>query len=192
MDRKKFFKRACFAGVCFCGFSNISTLANNDSPTIQDKNKQLNQAWLAELLSNLNEDIEEDRLREVIRKSSIVHYNNLNMDNLLSNYIGDLEKFNKFIESSWGWRIDYDKTTKILIADENKDYCVCPILEHKKGMNTSAICYCSEGFAEKIFSLVTGVPVKAKVISSVRKGDKSCKYKIEMVNEIITNTQHAV
>ena len=180
MGRKNFFKKACFAGVCFCGFSNIPTLANNDTSPIQDNKKQLNQDWLSNLLSNLNQDIEEDMLRKIIKKSSIVHYSNLNMDNLLSNYIGDLGKFNKFIESSWGWRIDYNKTTKILIADENKDYCVCPILEHKKGLNTSAICYCSEGFAEKMFSVVTGVPVTAKVISSVRKGDKSCKYKIEL------------
>lgn len=179
MDRKNFFKKACFAGVCICGFSNISSLANSDTSPIQD-NKQLYQDWLSNLLSNLNHDLEEDMLRKIVKKSSIVHYNNLNMDTLLSDYIGDLEKFNKFIESSWGWQIDYNKTTKVLIADENKDYCVCPILEHKKGLNTSAICYCSEGFAEKMFSVVTGVPVTAKVISSVRKGDKSCKYKIEI------------
>lgn len=180
MDRKKFFKKACFAGVCFCGFNNIPALADDDTSAIQDNNKQLNQDWLSNLLSNLNQDLDEEVLRKIVKKSSIVHYNNLNMDTMLSDYIGDLEKFIKFIESSWGWRIDYNRTTKILIADENKDHCVCPILEHKKGLNTSAICYCSEGFAEKMFSAVTGNPVTAKVISSVRKGDKSCKYKIEI------------
>lgn len=180
MDRKTFFKKACFTGVCICGFADISTLANSDTTPIHDNNKQLNQDWLSNLLLNLNQDVEEDMLRKIVKKSSIVHYNNLNMDILLSDYIGDLEKFNKFIESSWGWRIDYNKTTKVLIADENKDYCVCPILEHKKGLNTSAVCYCSEGFAEKMFSVVTGCPVTAKVISSVRKGDKSCKYRIEI------------
>lgn len=180
MDRKNFFKKACFAGVCFCGFSSISSLANSDTSTIQDNSKQLNQDWLSNLLSNLNQDLEEDILRNIVKKSSIVHYNNLNMDTLLSDYFGDLDKFNKYIESAWGWKIDYNKTTKVLVADENKDNCVCPILEYKKGLNTSAICYCSEGFAEKMFSYVTGVPVKAKVISSIRKGDKSCKYKIEI------------
>lgn len=180
MDRKNFFKKACFAGVCFCGFNNISALPTDDSSTNQDNNKQLSQEWLSNLLSNLDQDLDDDVLRKIVKKSSIVHYNNLNMDTLLSDYIGDLEKFNKFLESSWGWQIDYNKSTKVLIADEKKDYCVCPILEHKKGLSTSAICYCSEGFAEKMFSVVTGVPVTAKVISSVRKGDKSCKYKIEI------------
>lgn len=180
MDRKNFFKKACLAGVCFCGFSNISSLANSDTSPIQDSNKQLNQDWLSNLLSNLNQDLDDEVLREIIKKSSTIHFNNLNMDDLLSDYKGDLDKFIKYIESIWGWKIDYNKTTKVLIADENKDYCVCPILEHKKGLNTSAICYCSEGFAEKMFSVVTGESVTAKVISSVRKGDKSCIYKIEI------------
>lgn len=180
MDRKNFFKKACFAGVCFCGFSNNSAFPNENTSPDQDNNKQLNQDWLSNLLSNLSHDLDEEVIRKIVKKSSIVHYNNLNIDTMLSDYIGDLEKFIKFIESSWGWRIDYNRTTKVLIADENKDHCVCPILEHKKGLNTSAICYCSEGFAEKMFSAVTGIPVTARVISSVRKGDKSCIYKIEI------------
>ena len=180
MDRKDFFKKTCLSGLCFCGFSTISGLANNQTETVQDKKKQLNQDWLTTLLSNMDHDLDEDVLRKVIKKSAIVHYNNLNMDAMLADYVGDLEKFNKFLEGSWGWRIDYNKATKVLIADENKDSCVCPILEHKKGVDSSVICYCSEGFAEKMFSVVTGVPVTAKVISSVRKGDKSCKYRIEI------------
>ena len=180
MDRKDFFKKACFTGICFCGCSTISSFANDGASQNPDKNKQLSQDQLSNLLSNLNSDVEEDVLRDIIKKSSIIHYNNLNMDALLSDYIGDLDKFNKYLESAWGWKIDYNKTTKVLIADENKDHCVCPILEHKKGLNTRAICYCSEGFAEKMFSVVTGVPVKAQVISSIRKGDKTCKYKIEI------------
>lgn len=179
MDRKKFIKKACLAGVCFCGFNHL-TVANNDSSPIQDRNKQLNQDWLSSLLSNLNQDLDEEVLRKIVKKSSIVHYNDLNLDTMLSDYIGDLDKFIDFIERSWGWQIDYDKTTKVLIADENKDHCVCPILEQKEGLNCAAICYCSEGFAEKMFSVVTGAPVAAKVISSIRKGDKSCKYEIKI------------
>jgi hypothetical protein len=180
MDRKEFFKKTCFTGVCLCGFGSVSMMANDEKPSAQDANKQLNQDWLSNILSNLNTDLDEDVLRNIIKKSAIVHYNNLKMDDLLSSYIGDLEKFNKYIEGTWGWKIDYNKTTNVLIADENKEYCVCPVLEYKKGINSSAICYCSEGFAEKMFSTVTGVPVTAKVISSIRKGDKSCKYRIEM------------
>ncbi len=179
MDRKGFFKKACFAGACFCGFGSMSGLANNTSE-VQDENKQLKQEWLSNLLSNLDHDLDETVLRKIIKKSSQIHYEHLNMDSLLSDYVGNLEGFNAYIEQAWGWKIDYNKESNVLIADENKDFCVCPILEHHDKMNTSAICYCSEGFAEKMFSIVTGATVCAKVISSVRKGDKTCKYRIEI------------
>ncbi len=181
MDRKDFFKKACLAGVCFCGFSNIPGMANDNASTVQEPNLQLNQDWLSALISNLNQEIEEDQLRRIIKKSSATHFNDLNMSTLLSDYIGDLEKFIKYLESSWGWKVSYNKTTGTIIADENKDSCVCPVLEHRKGLDTSAICYCSEGFAEKMFSVVTGVPVKARVISSIRRGGKSCRYKIDLL-----------
>ncbi|HEY4786610.1 MAG TPA: hypothetical protein VIH57_11195, partial [Bacteroidales bacterium] len=67
---------------------------------------------------------------------------------------------------------------KTLIADENKNYCVCPISQIRKDVSISAMCYCSEGFAEKMFSVVAGVPAKARVVSSIRRGDERCKYKI--------------
>ena len=180
MDRKGFLQKACLAGACFCGFGNMSGFAGNESGASQDNQKQLYQDWLSNFLSNLHQDLDEDLLREIIKKSSFVHYNNLNMDAMLSDYIGDLDKFIHYIEGAWGWKIHYDKSEKVLLVDENKDHCVCPILEHKKDVDTSAICYCSEGFAEKMFSVVTGLPVKARVVSSVRKGDKSCKYRIEI------------
>ena len=180
MDRKRFLQKACLAGACFCGFGNVSVLAGNESGAPQDNQKKLYEDWLSKLLSNLNQNLDEEHLREIIKKSSVVHYNNMNMDAMLSDFHGDLDKFIRYIEGAWGWEIHYDESAKVLLVDENKDYCVCPILAHKKDVDTSAICYCSEGFAEKMFSVVTGLPVKARVVSSVRKGDKSCKYRIEI------------
>lgn len=180
MDRKKFIQKACFAGACFCGLGHFPVAANNDTPPLQDSKNQLTRDWLSNLLSNIDQELDEEVLRKIVKKTSIVHYNELNLESSLSEFRGDLDKFIAFLERSWEWQIDYDKSTKILIADENKDHCVCPILEHKKGLNSAAICYCSEGFAERMFSVVTGVPVTAKVISSVRRGDKSCKYEIRL------------
>ncbi len=180
MDRKKFLKKACLSGLCFCGFSSIAIGTNNDNDATSDPNIKLQKEWLSNLLSNLNQDLDKKVLKHVIKKSAIIHYNNLNMDAVLSEYVGDLDKFNNFLETAWGWKIDYNRASKVLLADENKNYCVCPIIEYKKDINTEAICYCSEGFAEKMFSTVIGSPVKATVVSSVRKGDLSCIYKIEI------------
>ena len=72
------------------------------------------------------------------------------MNDVLSPYTGNLEGFIEFLEEKWDWKIDYNKTKKTLIANENKNYCVCPIINNKNRVNKSAICYCSEGFAENI------------------------------------------
>lgn len=182
INRKDFIKKACLSGICACGFSSMLFAGNkNNSGTenkTRDPNKQLIQDWLTRLISNLGTELDAETLRTVIKKSSITHYNQLKMDEMLSGYIGNLDKFIVFLEEQWGWKINYNKTTKTLVADENKDYCLCPVLQHSKDINSSAICYCSEGFAEKMFSVVSGVPTVARVISSVRRGDKSCKYKI--------------
>lgn len=180
MDRKEFIQKACFAGVSFCGLCHLPVSATNDTPPTQDINNQLTRDWLSNLLSNIDQELDEEVLRKIVKKTSVVHYTDLNLDSTLSEYVGDLDKFIDYVERSWGWRIEYDREKKVLIADENKEYCVCPVLEHKKDVSCSAICYCSEGFAERMFSVVTGVPVTAKVISSVRRGDKSCKYEIRI------------
>lgn len=42
------------------------------------------------------------------------------------------------------------------------------------------MCYCSEGFAERMFSVVCEHQVEAVVISSVQRGDERCIYRIEL------------
>jgi len=183
ISRKSFLKSACLSGVCLCGFSAIALSTNNierSEPLLSapEDNQVLIQDWVSMLISNLNSGLDKEAVRKVLRKSAIVHYNNLKMDDVLSGYIDHLDKFIGFLQEKWNWEIDYNESTKTLIANENKNYCVCPIIKHKKEQDTSAICYCSEGFTEKMFSTVAGIAATATVISSVRRGDERCKYKI--------------
>jgi predicted hydrocarbon binding protein len=180
--RKEFFKKICVAGACMCGFGMISmgkaNLKSEATNNEQISKEILIQEWLAGLLSNLNGDFDQETLRRLIKKNAIVHYKNLKMDDMLKDYENNPEKFVTFISEKWGWKIDYNPSAKTLMADENKNYCVCPMVNKDKGVSP-AICYCSEGFAEMMFSKVVGEPVKATVVSSIHRGDKSCQYKIE-------------
>ena len=101
------------------------------------------------------------------------------MDKVLAPYVGDMTRFTQFIGDQWGWKIDYKPEIGVIVADENKSFCVCPMVNKEKGIRSSILCYCSEGFAEKMFSTVAGHPVKARVISSIHRGDDRCKYEIK-------------
>jgi hypothetical protein len=183
LSRKDFFKKACYTGACLCGFSSIG-LANNNIGSLetdnerQDNKKDLRQEWLSILLSNISNEFDENERRRILKSCSSAHYDDLGMDVLLAPYKYDLDKFINFLESEWDWKIDYNRTTKVLIADENKNYCVCPIVNNNNRSDLSSMCYCSEGFAELMFSFITGASASATVISSIHRGDDRCIYKI--------------
>lgn len=179
MDRKDFLRKACIAGVCGCRFGTLALNAGDVAGADQESVNQVPQQWLITLLENLDRNVDQAELRKIIKMSAGVHYDQLNMDGLLSGYAGRLEEFIGFLEKEWGWKVDYDEAAGIITADENKNYCVCPVLKGTVA-GSPAICYCSEGFAEKMFSKAAGVAVNAEVVSSVRRGDKTCIYRIRI------------
>lgn len=179
ISRKQFFKTVCLSSACLCGFSAIAGSVPSENTNQENDSKALLfQSWIALLLTNIDSSMEEEEIRKIIKSSALAHYNDLKMDSVLVGYKGKLEAFINWVETSWGWKVDYNKATRTIIADENKNYCVCPMINHKIGTKYPVLCYCSEGFAEKMFSTVIGQPVSATVISSVQRGDKSCKYQI--------------
>jgi len=182
-SRKDFLKKICISGACMCGFSAIAASAANisqtgDSSEDQNNNLPMIQDWISTLLTTMEHEVDEKTIRKILKNCSSVHFNQLNLDKLLAGYVGDLEGFIHALEEKFGWKIDYDKESKTILVNENKDYCVCPMANLKKGGMSAMLCYCSEGFAEKLFSTVTQVPMTASVVSSVQKGDKRCIYKI--------------
>ena len=183
INRKDFLKKTCLSGVCLCGFSSIGlSHSNNEKSEIaeeeKDNNTKMMQTWIGILLSNIDETFSEKEKKSVLKSCSTSHYENLKMDEILNPYINNLDKFIEFLENEWGWKIEYDQVAKTLIANENKNYCVCPMIKDNKKAENSAICYCSEGFAEKMFSVVTGHTASATVLSSIQRGNNSCIYKI--------------
>lgn len=183
INRKSFLKKACLAGTCFCGFMPVVGSAMNTPDAVdeepENKNRALMQDWISNLLLNLEKTSTEEDCRKLLKTNAMVHYNSLNMDKVLAPYKGNMERFNTFISNEWGWEIDYTPETGVLIANENKPHCVCPLVNKSEGKKYPVLCYCSEGFAEKMFSEVLGSPVSARVLTSVQRGDKHCIYEVK-------------
>jgi len=179
MDRKSFFKNLCLSGACLCGFGAMAKFQSDSIQHIEDSDREsITQLWLSSVLASVNPHVVSNELKETIKQGALVHYQQLNMDSVLTDYIGDLPKFISFLEKDWGWKVTYDPINQVVLADENKDFCVCPVIRYKTESDTSALCYCSEGFAEKMFSVISQKKAIACIEASVRRGDKSCVYKI--------------
>lgn len=182
IDRKEFFKKACISGACLCGFGSVGLgngIGSAESDTrLPSEKKDVRQEWLAVLLSNINQELNEKQKRKILKECASAHYEDLGMDITLEPFRNNLEKFLAFLEEKWDWKIDYDKKTGTITADENKSYCVCPVINDKQKPDLSSMCYCSEGFAELMFSYVTGASASATVVSSIHRGNERCIYRI--------------
>jgi len=134
--------------------------------------------WIAALLPQMEKSLDRETSKKLLKASAIAHFEHLEMEKMLAPHVGRLEPFLEFISKEWGWKIDYDQANGVIRIDEAKDRCVCPLKHKDVSLQSSILCDCSEGFAEKMFSVVVGRPVKAAVVASILRGAKSCKYQV--------------
>jgi len=184
VNRKEFIKRACLSGACLCGavplvLAQSQTGGNQQQDQTQKNPNELQQEWISILLNSIDDRIPEDDLRVILKGCAISHYNKMNMDETLAPFKGKPDDFMAFLIKEWDWKIDYDKASGVILVDENKlNRCVCPMVDKTKGSTSPAICFCSEGFIERMFTEVFGKQVKGKVLNSVLRGDPTCRYQV--------------
>lgn len=181
-NRRSFLKKSCLIGTCFCGFGGLSGLiaSTGTERTDDQKPETIHSKWITSLLVSLKDENPETA-RRIIKNRAEAHFNDLNLKEKFAPFVGKPELFYDFLKNEWGWILEHDKFAGTIVADENKDYCVCPLIKNKKIEGLNALCYCSEGMAEKMFSYVLGRQVKAEVVQSVLRGAKTCKYKITLL-----------
>jgi hypothetical protein len=142
----------------------------------ENPERRIIDAWMKQYLDRTMEHPEDD-LRTVVKGCHFTHFQAIGMQDILARFVGRIDLFIDFLENDWKWKIDYDAAGGTIIANEDKDFCVCPLV--KTGLVTSKeLCACSEGFAEKMFSQVLGKEVRAEVIRSYLRDGKSCVYRI--------------
>jgi predicted hydrocarbon binding protein len=152
-------------------------VAENDAPA----EERFVYEWLSTLLAALDANLPTETKAAILQGCAAAHYRSINMDELVSQYRGNVEGFLQLLSEKWQWKVIYDKEAQIITADENKSVCVCPLVQKGLGTASPALCHCSEGFAERMFSAVAERPVKAQVTRSILRGDKSCVYTIQLL-----------
>ncbi len=175
-------KTTCLAGFCACvaeETTNSGMAAGDGAQTEAAKPATMPQKWIAALLPQLAEG-DREHARRLLKRCSHSHYEDLKMQETVDRYRGKLDEFLAFLRKEWGWVIDYDRNRGVIQINENKSSCVCPLVQKNAGAGLGILCYCSEGFAEKVFSEVVGSEVRAEVTESILRGAKSCRYRIDL------------
>lgn len=136
--------------------------------------------WITEILDSLEaEQITDSQLRNIIKSASKAHFDLLNIPEMVKDYIGKPKEFIDFLQNAWGWIISDNPDKQMLIVDENKPVCVCPLLKNSPNKLYPALCYCSEGFAEMMFSTVYERPIQVNVAASIQRGAPTCIYHVK-------------
>lgn len=182
-NRRLILKKVCFGGLGVCGISaagcSQQLSESSEKAQVREENT-LPYQWISTLLPLIDANTECDCARKIIKGCAAAHYDQLRMDKTVARFEGKLEDFLEFLTTEWGWIIEYSKQDGVIKLDENKNTCVCPLVRKDIGIDSPSLCYCAEGFAEKMFSAVVGFPVRAKVTESILRGAKSCKYRIDL------------
>lgn len=133
--------------------------------------------WLGELLNSIEKNCSQEKCSLLLDQCGACHYKA--MEQMLEKYVGDLQGFINFMSKEQGQIITYDDSKNIILVDENKDYCVCPITQCMKGKKVSPVlCNCSASMTAKMITKIVGKEVKSRVVTSILRGDKSCMYEI--------------
>jgi hypothetical protein len=180
-SRRTFLQQAGVFGICGCAVSagGRSVAGDGAAEAQAAQPEPMAKQWVATLLPLLAAG-DPVRARSAIRKCFEPHFRALALEPTLDTFRGNVAGFVRHLEKEWGWVVDYSPETGVILIDENKAACVCPVVpkEHPGGLGI--LCYCSEGIAERMFSHVAGAPVRAEVVASILRGDRSCKYRIDL------------
>ena len=60
-------------------------------------------------------------------------------------------------------------------------YCLCPLVETGPAGLSGTYCLCSVGYVQHMFESATGRPAKVELLESLKRGGKTCKFKITLV-----------
>lgn len=182
-SRRSFLRTACASGICSClgggvAAGGVGAAETGGVDVAQDD--PMPRSWIAAMLPALEAEADPEVARRVLKAGAQAHWDQLKMGEKVAPYVGNLDGLLEFLGKQWGWKIQYDRAAGVILVDEGKKYCVCPLVQKGTKADLTVLCNCSEGFAERLFGAVVGHPVQARVTQSVLRGAASCHYRITL------------
>ncbi len=179
MKREEFLKTAALCGVCACaGMPSPEAEAVKQNPELKDLQRRIAfvHPRFAKLIGMLENDLSSEELKRLLEK--LGRECSREFAPIYAKYRGDLEGFLNMCRKDWKMNCEHDPVRKRVVTyGEKTGRCFCPFVDQAR--MSPAFCECSLGWQMETFSAVIGKPVRAKILSSVLRGGRSCDFAVE-------------
>ena len=198
MERRKFLGSM---GICSIGAGLCSILALPSANQTQDTNTQLPghsckeriefaEQWLKNFMRILDENVDDQtrcRIMEANGSACARDYLKSTGREIkpvpFEEWVDRVKKQGRSDAIQIEGNIIYYKYLKNYQGlDAPEDFCLCPFVESKPEGLSATYCHCSVGYIKELFELTFDRPVKVELLESVLRGNKRCKFKIELIS----------
>ena len=193
MDRRSFIRKACRAGA---GSAFILAAPGAGSGRAEDlpavvsaaetaakaareaceRDRKFSREWILNVVGNLEGKLDEASRTPVLEecgracarkgavKAAAAHKGDVDgLLNVLRGWIGEGNA-----------RRDGDTVTLVY------ERCYCPNLSSFEGAVPRSYCECSRGWVKEMFETAAGRPCDVTLVSSIRRGDKECRFVVRV------------
>lgn len=179
MDRKQFL--TVLAGAPCCAPAQTPPQSQGTSC---ERKMEFAQRWTKRLFDVLDKQLDEParvRLMETMGELCYKHAHGSQSPLTLDDFI---EKFRKRAgdehirrEGNIVYFRYYANPAGLKVSD---GFCLCPLVETGSANLSGTYCHCSVGYVREMFSGMAGHPVRVELLESLKRGGKTCSFKIHL------------
>ncbi len=175
MDRKEFLTRSLQLCV---GCGALSTLAPavsaQEAETGPDQAAERRAAWMKgwvhDFTKTVDAELDEKEQIAFMQANGRACAGRGSLE-AMEKYRGDLDGLLGMFRSHFGEQAAQHKDNVVTVS---WDTCLCPLVMDVEEISHT-FCHCTEGWFLAVFEMVTGKPVKAEAVETVKRGHDRCK-----------------
>jgi hypothetical protein len=184
MNRNKFFKTTCAAGVGACaGFGLLSegnllaAVKQDITPAKGTPVVPVDARQVQNVLNYIDLSMDESIKERVFERLGYEHTTKDSFKNWISKYKSDVKSFFDMVNSNkdtYWEKIEYNpETSAIKITGRLADRCACSYAQCENA--PKSLCkYCCKNFQKQMFEMLLDKKVKVQIDESFLLGDKRC------------------
>lgn len=199
MERRKFISSSIKTGIFGCAAICIGEnsscfpglISKNSEGSSCEKKYDFSQTWIKRFMNNLSSELDKERAEKLMELNGKTCYlgslehRNLKKEDIPAaspeELVNGIKQYTGEDAASIDGNVIYFKYVKNPEGLRVEDgYCLCPFVESGPEGLSPLYCHCSVGYVKEMFETYLKKNVNVELITSLKRGDKTCSFKITM------------